>query len=152
MKVTATKLNHLTGYSLPTIRKRLQDLKPVAKEGRRIYFDSVAALSAIYAPELKQSPNANTDGRSRSDLDAELVAVKIQREKIKVSAMRGELIPADAVNRKWGKIAAAFQRQALAFPDRVAQLLETAPDYKSRVVVIKREMEALLNVLSRKRI
>lgn len=155
MKVTLAELNRLTGFSYPTIKRRVANLKPEKPPQRKtrgggVWYESSDALKAIYAQNGTGDIVPGNEKLSKAELEAQLIEVKIQKEKIKVAAMEGELVSADAVRLRWGKIAAAFQRQALAFPDRCAQLLETAPDYKARVKIIKAEIEGLLTVLSKK--
>lgn len=148
MKVSITDLARLTGLSSPTVRKRLQPLDPLELgKQNRIIFDSVKALPLIYNPNGDDG-GKDSDARTKADLEAELIAVRIKKEEIKIAVMEGKLVQADTVNQKWGKIATAFQRQALAFPDRVAQLLETASGYKATVAILKQEIETLLTKLS----
>ena len=153
MKITISEISRLTGVAPATLKKRLADIKtrktpPKGGRGGGIYYESKEALRAVYITNGKPSAS-DSEKKSKAELEAELIEVKIQKEKINVATMERDLVPADAVRLRWGKIAAAFQRQALAFPDRVAQLLETAPDYKARVKIIKGEIEALLTVLSK---
>ena len=151
MKVTIPEIIKLTGFGRSTIRKRLADVVPVEKpkgrnvRGGAVFYESKDALKALYIPGIIA---AEKDQETRTELDKELLRVKIEKERIKVAVMNGDLIPAKEVGTQWNRIAATFKRQALAFPDRVAQLLETAPDYAARLKILKAEVDGLLMILS----
>lgn len=47
-RLSITQLHELTGRTKATVRKRLKDLKPIAKDGRTIWYAPREALSLLF--------------------------------------------------------------------------------------------------------
>lgn len=96
------------------------DVKPCLKEGRQVYF-SVADVvnNRLDNYQSKHQPK-DTDGLDIVAERARLTYHQANIAELEEDIKRGELIPADVVERVWSDMVASFRAKIMSIPTKAA--------------------------------
>jgi hypothetical protein len=136
-----TQLRALSGLAERTIRKRLGDLQPVARDGRTVWYPARDALERIYLTEAlnPQLEKARLDRAKREQLEDRLA-----RE-------RGNVIAADAPERMLVQLAKLTRDRILAVPSGAYPEIaaRTSPELARSIgFIVDRHLRAALSDLA----
>ena len=112
-RLSITQLRELTGRHATTIRKRLKGLKPLAKDGRTIWYAPREALPLLF-------------GIGGLDLTAErarLAKEQADGQELKNALARADLVLPDAMDRATIALATAVSSRLQAIGTRTAPAL-----------------------------
>lgn len=112
-RLSITQLGELTGRARETIRKRLNGLKPVAKDGKTIWYAPREALPLLF----KKGGLDLTDERAR------LAKEQADAQELKNAISRGDLVLPDATDHATIALATAISARFQALGTRLAPTL-----------------------------
>lgn len=157
MLINIQTLIDLTGFSHRKIKRIIQPVKPVKREGNSIFYESRQVLPLVYKNgddlrKKKAEPAVglpfNKGALNQTAEKARYLKAKADAEEIKVAKLKGELVPIVEVKATWGRIATSINRKLLALPDRLAQLSETVSTYEARCDAFTKEIHSTMTELS----
>ena len=115
-QVSGAELSALTGKAWRTCKRRLDaaGVTPLEKRGAADLFDSVVALSAIYATDTPAEGLDLTSERAR------LACAQADLAQLDLAEQRGELVRAADVLKQWQTTFASVRARLLLIPSRLA--------------------------------
>ncbi len=122
MDVSKNQLTDLTGKSYRTINSRLSDI-PYESKGKAHIYNSIAALSAIYAPDIEVDYDYNEER-------ARLTKFQADEKELQVQILNGDLIPSEQVIDLLQGVIANARAKLLTLPIKAAQAAIQATDVK----------------------
>lgn len=150
-EVTISQLETLTGKHFRTIRNRIGNLKPLRTEGSSIFFDPKDALPLIFAPDFESSDTSENTSKLSKQLEKEKVRnerAKADKMELTVERLRGNLIPADMVERVWSNMTASFRAKILALPTKVALSIVGLKSPAEGEAILRDKVEEALSELA----
>lgn len=114
---SVSKISELTGADRRTLKKLFEHLSPII-EGTSHLYETKEALPLVYRkPQSNESDTGNLDiVQERARLTYHQANIAELDEDVR----RGELIPADVVERVWSDMAASFRAKILSIPTKAA--------------------------------
>ena len=113
MLVNIDMLTKLTGSTRRTILMKCTDLERVTGKGREHLFESKDALPLIFGNK-KDTDKTLESERTR------LATAQAEKAEIEVSIMKGNLIPAEHVEKAVNNMVNAFKAKMLSLPTKAA--------------------------------
>ena len=111
-QITISELSELTDLDRRTVQRRVAALQPITKDGRREFYDSGAAIAALFDENSNpQKEKARLD-RLRADMVEQQLAIS-----------RGELIREDELILAWTKVGVEIKTRLLSIPTKAAPML-----------------------------
>lgn len=144
-KVTYSDLVKLTGKTYRTVRGRLAraDLDPISTDTKSQFYDSAAALEAIYTPQ-----RSGPQGFDLQEQRARESAMKADVLQIDRDRKLQLLLDAKEVERTWLNVVAAVRSKIRAFPYKLVPKLSPIKDEQERLIVAKDGADELLQDLA----
>ena len=134
------RLSELTGRDRRTVKKSLVLLVPVIK-GRSHLYDSQEALLLIYG-------SAKSGDFDLNEEQARLAHHRADSEELRVQQARGELIPAEEVERAWLDHVMSARAVLLALPTKLAPAVMGATTMREVETFARDEIYRALDALS----
>lgn len=127
VKITVNKLAELTGKNRRTIKKRISDLDPIAKEGNANLYDSEKALAAIYfgdyESQISTDPEKVPEGSCEKVASARFKTAKAEKMEMELDQLKGKLIETDQVCEIVEKQYSIVRSSLFAVPTRISKQL-----------------------------
>lgn len=139
-RVSLNQLCTLTGKTHRTVKKYLADL-PAQEEGGVLYYNPVEALPLIYGLNSGNKVDPFKEKARYDQLRADKVSLEIE-------IMRENLIPADRVEKSWGKIVSIIRARFLTLPTRVSPRIQGLTEPQEIERVLRAEVYDALTELS----
>lgn len=136
-----SRLAELTGTSTRTVKRRLETLTPI-QDGKALKYESREALALIY-----QLGSGEEDAPDLSLERAKLARAQRIKIDLETEVLRGNLIPADTVERVWSDLLGAFRARCLAVPSRAALQVLAVADLNEAETILKGLIHEALNEL-----
>jgi phage terminase Nu1 subunit (DNA packaging protein) len=141
LKVVANVLN-LSERRVQQLAK--ENIIPKANNGR---YDLMPTIKAyiMYLQDLNTGKKLGVEELSVQRV--RLLKAQADKTEIEVDILEGNVIPADEVEEKWGRIITAFRARILSLPNKLAPLVTATNDYKEAEEIIKEYVyEALIEL------
>jgi phage terminase Nu1 subunit (DNA packaging protein) len=136
--MSISSINELTGVDRRTIKRRLEDLKPI-KEGRAFLYESREALPLLFLSK---------DEYDLSKERARLAFWQANKTELESEVLKGELIPADQVWQQWERMVSNFRAKMLSLPTKTGHLLLNIADFEEIEAILKNHVYEALKELS----
>lgn len=142
-ELTLAQLETITGVSYKTIKKRIGNLAPIRSDGKALYFAPQIALPMIYELGQEEGQGASLDKEK-----ARLAKHQADRAELEVGRMRGELIPAELVEKVWSEMVMAFRAKMLNLPTKCASVVAGISETLDVEAELKRSIDEALTELA----
>lgn len=94
MKASVNQLAEMTGKDRRTVKKRLEGLEPVGKQGRAVLYEVKEALPLIY--QVGQGPDV--EGITLDEARRNESVAKTEKLHLEMESIRKQRIPVEVVN------------------------------------------------------
>lgn len=136
--MSVSAISDLTGVDRRTIKKRLEDLKPIKEKTAHLY-ETREALPLIFLSD---------DEYDLSKERARLAHHQANKTELESKVLKGDLIPANEVLARWEKMVSGFRAKILAMPTKTSHLLVNVKDYDEVESILKSHLYEALKELS----
>lgn len=146
--VDMNTLAQVLSMSLPTLRARLREGMPFVEEGglgKSWQFDLAECIQWNTQREVNRSVTVLDDGMSKADLEMEALRLKVQRERLEVAKLTGEVAPLDEVERALSTTFVEVRQAMLSIPDRIGGRVLACDDVISVKELLEGEIDAALS-------
>lgn len=134
--------------SVPTLRARIREGMPCVEEGGRgksWQFDLAECVRWNTQREVNRSAAVLDDGMTKAQLEMEALRLKVQRERLEVAKLTGEVAPLDEVERALSTTFVEVRQAMLSIPDRVGGRVLACDDVISVKELLEGEIDAALS-------
>lgn len=142
--VNQEQLSRIVGYHRKTLTMWGREGMPCVHEtenGLANQYDTESVIRWLVAREAAKFAG----GESAKDRHSRLQGDKIELE---LAELRGQLVPAAAIEPTWAAMTVAARQTALAMPARLAPMIATMVDPDSIRLLLEEEVETMLQKLS----
>ena len=136
--MSISAISDLSGVDRRTIKKRLEDLKPIKKGSSHLY-ETREALPLIFLSD---------DEYDLSKERARLAHHQANITQLESQVLKGELNPADEVLSQWEKMVSGFRAKMLAMPTKTSHLLVNVQEFDEVESILKSHIYEALKELS----
>lgn len=148
-RMTINQMSEITGSSFRTIKKRLAGLESVKTEGRQVFFETQKALRLIYlSNEAKEGSDIELELLDPQLQKARLDKARTEKVELEIDVLKGNLIPADQVERAWSDLIIAFRAKILSLHSKISPQLASLKTIPEIELKLKTELREALSELS----
>ena len=136
--------------SVPTLRARIREGLPCVVEGakgRAWSFDLAECIRWNIQREVNRSAAVLDDGMTKAQLEMEALRLKVQRERLEVAKLLGEVAPLEEVERALSTTFVEVRQAMLSIPDRVGGRVLACDDVVSVKELLESEIDSALSGL-----
>ncbi len=148
--VDMNTLAQVFSMSLPTLRARIREGLPFVEEGglgKSWQFDLAECIQWNTQREVNRSATVLDDGMTKGDLEMESLRLKIQRDRLEVAKLLGEVAPLEEVERALSTTFVEVRQAMLSIPDRVGGRVLACDDVVSVKELLESEIDSALSGL-----
>lgn len=134
--------------SVPTLRARIREGMPCVEEGGRgksWQFDLAECIQWNTQREVNRSAAVLDDGMTKSQLEMEALRLKVQRERLEVGKLTGEVALLEEVERALTTVFVEVRQAMLSIPDRIGGRVLACDDVISVKELLESEIDAALS-------
>lgn len=141
-EATLSELEKITRVSFKTLKKRLEGLKPVRRQGLEIFYDLKQALPLIFAPK-------NSDVFDLTRERARLAKVQADKIVIETERLRGSLVDVEAWHEEFSKFFVSLKDSLKNMGLRLADQLSQCKTREEAYVLVNRYTTETLEELAK---
>ena len=145
--MSLSELGVLTGYSFPTLKKKLENIVPTDGPQSSLLYSLKDAIQVIYSESHDSLPELRLQ---REREETRLASARAKKIELQNAVLEKALVPFEDAERLYADLVTSFKARLLAVPSKAAYTLSSMRDPVDIETFLKELINEALDELTRR--